>query len=487
MIVEVIQKVKEVVTKKHLLNYVSMLVSVFFMFSALNTFAAECIDVANLPKIDVVKGYQSETELTKSSTADPSYNAQTTTMNIVMASANGTLQNLVPQTLSNYQAIKDNPNIPTYAKGGMVGSMDNAVIAMFNNFQGVNIPNYLASEWVPGFDTSSTGIYAASDGYGYLQESNIDSLWDRLRLISYVFFVVILIVAGFMIMFRQKIGGQLAVSIFNVLPNVIISLILVTFSFAIVGLLLNLGVMAVNVVGSVLGVTTNTAITVDSPFSLVGAIFSGKIEVIGGNASIANVATIAIASLVAIVAGITASGGAGTAAVVAGLITILFIGIIVAAIIIYASVRVYITILTAYLGIIFNTILSPLFLTVAAFPGQSHMIMDWMNRILKGVLTFPLVYFFLNLGAFILSCEINIAFPSGLMSGDFANVQTGSDSPVGWFLKSFIVVALFFFAADSPKILDDFLVTNSGKGAIGAIEGMKKGLSRIPLVGSFFG
>jgi hypothetical protein len=145
------------------------------------------------------------------------------------------------------------------------------------------------------------------------------------------------------------------------------------------------------------------------------------------------------------------------------------------------------TILTAYLGIIFNTILAPLFLTVAAFPGQSHMIMDWLNRILKGVLTFPLVYFFLNLGAFILSCEINIAFPSGLMSGDFSAVQTGSDSPVGWFLKSFVVIALFFFAADAPKMLDDFLVTNSGKGALGAIEGMKKGLSKIPLVGSFFG
>lgn len=485
MIVEVIQKVKEVVTKKHILNYVSMIVSVFFMFSALNTFAAECIDVANLPKIDVVKGYQSETELTKSATGDPSYNAQTTTMNIVMGAANGTLQNLAPQTLSTYQAIKDNPNIPTYAKGGALGAMDNAVYSMFNNFEGINIPNYLASEWVPGFDSGSNSIYAASDGYGYLQESNIDGLWDRLRLISYVFFVVILIVAGFMIMFRQKIGGQLAVSVFNVLPNVIISLILVTFSFAIVGLLLNFGVLAVNVVSSVLGVTADSAITVDSPFSLIGSVLSGKVDVTGGNAAIAGVGTTAIAALVGILAAIT--GATGGVAVVAGIITFLFIGILIAAIVIYASVRVYITILTAYLSIIFNTILGPLFLTIAAFPGQSYMITDWLNKVLKGVLTFPLVYFFLNLGAFIMSCEINISFPSGLMSGDFANVATGSDSLVGWFLKAFVVIGLFFFAADSPKLLDDFLVVNGGKAAAGAVESVKKGLSRIPLVGSFFG
>ena len=96
------------------------------------------------------------------------------------------------------------------------------------------------------------------------------------------------------------------------------------------------------------------------------------------------------------------------------------------------------------------------------------------------------MFFFLNLGAFILSDQINIGFPSGIMSGDFANVPTGG-TLVGTVLKSVLVLVLFFFAADAPKLLDDFIVTKAGDGAKGAIEGMKKGMSKIPLVGSFFG
>ena len=110
---------------------------------------------------------------------------------------------------------------------------------------------------------------------------------------------------------------------------------------------------------------------------------------------------------------------------------------------------------------------------------------DWLNKILKGVLTFPIVFFFLNLGGFIMSNQMNIGFPSGLMSGDFANVNTG-DSLIGVAIKFFMAIALFFFAADAPKILDDFLPVNGGKGAMEAIGSMRKGLSRIPMVGSLF-
>ena len=72
------------------------------------------------------------------------------------------------------------------------------------------------------------------------------------------------------------------------------------------------------------------------------------------------------------------------------------------------------------------------------------------------------------------------------LSGDFANVPTGG-SLVGTLLKSVLVIVLFFLAADAPKFLEDFMVTKSGDGAKGAIDGMKKGMSKIPLVGSFFG
>ncbi len=481
MLVEVIKKTKEILSNKKLLNYASFFISIFFVFNVLNTYAAD------YPTLDVVKGYQSETELTKSATGDPSYNSQTTIMNVVMGSMNGILQNMVPQVLSSYQAIKDNPNIPTYAKEGAIGSINNSIVAMYNGYDGVNVPKWLASEWVPGYDAGSTGVYAASDGYSYLQEANVDALWDRLRLVSYVFFVVILIVAGFMIMFRQKIGGQLAVSVFNVLPNIITSLLLVTFSFAIVGLMLNFGVMLINVMGSVIGVTADKAITIDSPFSLVGALLTGKVTggLLDGKVFGFSTAAGAIGAVVALLMGAFTTVTTGGTIVIALTVVALFIAITIAGVVIYASVRVYMTILTAYLGIILNTILAPLYLTISAFPGQGYMASDWFKKILKGVLTFPIVYFFLNLGTFIMSNQLTLGFPSGLMTGDFNNVNT-SESLIGVAIKFFMVIALFFFAADAPKILDDFLAVNGGKGAMEAVGSMRKGLSRIPMVGSFF-
>jgi hypothetical protein len=478
MLVEVIKKVRELFQKKNLLNYVSMFISVFMLFQILNLYAAD------YPTIGVIEGYQAETDLTMSGTGDPSYNAQTSAMNTFMGTLNGINQNLNPASLSTYEAIKNNPDLPSYAKTGAIGGVNNAIIAMYNNFEGINVPRYLASEWVPGFDSGSTGVYAASDGFSYLKESNIDALWDRLRLISYVFFVVVLIVAGFMIMFRQKIGGQLAVSVFNVLPNIITALILVTFSFAIVGLLLNFGVMLINVMGSVIGVTADKAITVDSPFSLFSALVTGKINqgFLNSTTFIGSTLAGAVGVIVALMIG---TPGVALTAVIAGTVVALFIAIAIAGIVIYASVRVYMTILIAYLGIILNTILAPIYLSISAFPGQGHMATDWLNKILKGVLTFPIVFFFLNLGGFIMSNQMNIGFPSGLMSGDFANVNT-ADSLVGVAIKFFMAIALFFFAADAPKILDDFLPVNGGKGAMEAIGSMRKGLSKIPMVGSLF-
>lgn len=476
MIVEFIEKL--VKSRKNIINIFSVLITIFICLNNATAYAVESYS------IDVTKGYQVETEQTKTNTGDPSYNAQTTSMNIVYGFLNGAVQNIVPQALSNYQAVLNNPDIPDYAKRGAIGTINESVYTMYDNYSGINIPNYLASEWIPGYETSNS-VYAATDGYSYLQEANIDQLWDRLRLVSYVFFVVILIVAGFMIMFRQKIGGQLAVSVFNVLPNVIISLILVTFSFAIVGLLLNVGVMGVNVVGSILGVTTDQAVAVTHPFSLFEALLKGKFndnflspELLGISGAAGIIGTVVGVIMVA-----TATTG-GTA-LLAGTLLVLLLALTIAGVVIYASVRVYITILSAYLMIILNTILAPIYLTVAAFPGQNGMITDWINKILKAVLTFPLVYFFLNLGGFILTNKFSVAFPTGLTTGDFSNASTG-DSPIGIIIKFFMVVVLIFFAADAPKMLDDFLPVNGGKNTLEAVGSMRKGLSRIPIVGSFF-
>src|SRR3990172_12628792 len=50
----------------------------------------------------------------------------------------------------------------------------------------------------------------------------------------------VMIVIGFLIMFRRQIDPHTVISIQNALPRIVLTLILITFSYAIVGLLIDL-------------------------------------------------------------------------------------------------------------------------------------------------------------------------------------------------------------------------------------------------------
>lgn len=80
-------------------------------------------------------------------------------------------------------------------------------------------------------------IYAA-EGIGFAAISPIAKIWTIFRDITYVILVIVLIAIGFMIMFRMKLNPQTVISVENALPRIVISLLLITFSFAIAGFLI---------------------------------------------------------------------------------------------------------------------------------------------------------------------------------------------------------------------------------------------------------
>lgn len=80
----------------------------------------------------------------------------------------------------------------------------------------------------------------AQEGFGFTAVNPIQILWKISRDISYGLLVVAIIVFAFMIMFKIKINPQTVVTIQSALPKVVISSILITFSYAIAGLLIDL-------------------------------------------------------------------------------------------------------------------------------------------------------------------------------------------------------------------------------------------------------
>lgn len=494
---KILERLAKIRKSNRLKNYLAFVITVYLLLSVGSVYAQTNTtsdsatnseeSVMCVGCIDIQKSFKEQATLDGILSDDENPNVLRSSGNSMMSFATQLSMGIAPQLFSNYDKLEAS-NASNFTKQGMLGMVDNGTRDLFENQPSTNLYAHFMKEWIPG--QGDGAIYAANDGYSFLMGIGIDDLWSKMRTIAYILFVIVLLVAGFMIMFRQKIGGQLAVSIFNALPNVIVGLILVTFSFAIVGLILNISVLLTNVIGALLDPTGQSLAFIDSPWALIwgnananatrGLITDIATDI--GGVAIAGVIIGAIIALASVGTGI----GVGLAVAATGPFIFFLFVVAVLGILLYASIRVYITLVVAFLGIIIDTILAPVILAMSSLPGSQDMRGEWFRRILRNALTFPVVFFFVNLGGYILNSGLKIAYPTALTAGDFANVTT-QDSLLGMLLKGFLVIGLYFFAADAPKILMDFLPQKDMKGLATAVAGTKAGLQRIPLLGSLFG
>lgn len=394
---------------------------------------------------------------------------------------------LLPDIFVGNEDVKAMENVSPIIKNGVISSLDNSMNTLYMSTPTINVYAHLAEEWVPAYDSTSSSIYAAQDsGYDELMDSGIADIWASMRNISYVFFILVMLAAGFMIMFRHKLGGQTLVTLGNALPNVIISLILVTFSFAIAGIIIDLGGVMMILVQDVLGLTDY--VSTHSLWSLMGVFFHGTGRVLGfsvtGGAALATT-IIGILGIFGIIGASATNpigwfvlGGAGiiTLAVILLIVGVVFVG----------SVMVLITLVKAYVGILLNVILAPLQLAVAAIPGNQEMIKTWFNNLMRNVMVFPVVFFLINLPLAIADkANLNLGFPEKLVYVDSIPDANAMDSLTAIFIFVLQII-IFFYAAQAPKYLEAVFPPSSPKAVQEGLSAAKGGLSKIPLVGGLF-
>jgi len=80
----------------------------------------------------------------------------------------------------------------------------------------------------------------AQGGFGFTAINSVQKYWTGFRNMAYVIAVVVTIVFAFMIMFKVKLNPQTVISIQSALPKIVVAIILATFSYAIVGFLIDL-------------------------------------------------------------------------------------------------------------------------------------------------------------------------------------------------------------------------------------------------------
>ena len=240
---------------------------------------------------------------------------------------------------------------------------------------------------------ASTGTYVAdvmnsaniatpayAQGLGFAALDPILSLWKTFRNIAYIFFVVIFVIIGFMIMFRNKVNGA-DITAQQAIPSIIVSLIFVTFSYAIAGFLIDImylimflmiGLFDTNMLQGGQIIDFNILQIGAMLFSGVGTSFSNNIDIVTNMLS-GLVNSQALADTFGIVGGVTLS-------------------LVLAVAVIIGTFKLFFELLKSYANVIVSTVIGPITLMMGAMPGK-NVFVPWVRNIAGNLAAFPTVLF----------------------------------------------------------------------------------------------
>lgn len=224
--------------------------------------------------------------------------------------------------------------------------------------------------------------YAAS---GYQGLSPLIPLWKGFRNVTYVLFSVIFVVIGIMIMLRIKISPQAVINIQSAIPGLITSLILVTFSYAIVGLLIDFSYVIEGLGVSIILKATNDSYSV---FEILK-----NPNVMSRAFGIAPIITI-IAPITGIIAGLFAVGPGGW--IVGGLVFAIVV-LVVLCVIFFNVFKFFIGLIKCYITILLKTIIGPLEIAMGAIPNMKMGFNTWFLDVFANIMVFPISLIYLVL------------------------------------------------------------------------------------------
>lgn len=375
----------------------------------------------------------------------------------------------------------------------------------------------------------------------------IYNIWEVIRNLTYIIFTVYFIIIAFMILFRQKIGGQDYVSIVNSIPKVIMALILVTFSLPLAGLMLDIGnvcnALTVSLFGKLMpGIgdileKLNTIPGNNVPsYNIISLLngfltesFSGVANGPNGSPvtnSLYTTITFVIQSLASfqvpgnsanlnIIQGPAPAPGQNPASVLSVLGTSL-LSFLFSLTFLQSIFKIFFGLIINYVELILKIIFSPIQLIGSIFNGTKSLT-SWMRSVLSNVLVFPAVFvglvlisIFTYTGGKVNQDTCLVGSSCYIWAGGDATIFDSKNSnnaqvtyipaPLGYFsavinnqttplsVNGFISLGLLLFLPEIIDITKRSVASGSLTGVSGdAIKNnIGKFASKIPLVGGLF-
>lgn len=335
-----------------------------------------------------------------------------------------------------------NLNLNTsYIPGGAIGTGTNMISSLY--YQPVSGIEYLAQ-----VKDNFLGKPAYAQNTGFQGLSPLLPAWKAIRNIVYVFVSLVFITIGIMIMLRVKISPQATVTIQNSIPKIITTLVLVTFSYAIAGFVIDLtklilafglslffqikgkgygedllptkfteggGIPIISWLGNLIkmGYDTVAGWFVGPPNThekLSNMSFFSIYELT--NRAIPAASGIALGEMFGQIMVGTILGGVGSAVlgglgrdllvaggtvigdVVGGIGGIIIIPLIIAIFMVIFMIKLYFGLVKCYITLIFKIIIGPLQIGLGAFPSAKSGFSQWITEIAANAVVFPITSLF---------------------------------------------------------------------------------------------
>ncbi len=165
----------------------------------------------------------------------------------------------IPLYTSEGQPVMSSTNSsPVYIKkSGAIAGVMNYSQQMYTNPSASGLV-YAQQEWnkitkghkAYAQDAEDSWIYYPGLGFNILKP--VQDFWIITRNVAYLAMILIIIVVAFLVAFRSNFGGQTQVTIANSIPNIVIALVMITISYPLSGLAIDIITIGSNLAQQIL-------------------------------------------------------------------------------------------------------------------------------------------------------------------------------------------------------------------------------------------
>jgi hypothetical protein len=384
--------------------------------------------------------------------------------------------------------------------GGAIGFLGSTAMALYTPPTSATL--YLA-EIGENIGLSPRSAYAQVAGSGEGIIHPVLQLWQAVRNLAYLAFILVFLAVGFMIMFRSKINPQTVISVQAALPSLVVGLILITFSYFIAALIVDLSFVGVqlsaqvfksteldNRIGNIDDLAQNSNIFqmfLNAGFNNIGTIFSstqtqfkGTLDSLapGGSVGFPAIIGALVGALMFLPAWPIAAGGAVVGGGLGAASSFLIPGIVVVVVLIALFVQLFklvFNLITTYIQLLVFTMAGPLFILYGSIPGRGGAISFWFRGLLANALIFPTIFAVFLFAGMLLGnqTEVKASLPLlGGLSGNFIKVLLAFGLILGTPAIPDMIRGLFKVQL-APQLMKEAF---SGAGA--GVDALKSGYSR---------